>query len=189
MTPDLERQIQSRLTVKAGDTLTREQLDAIEGQAKQIDEHVWVVLAPSGGSVGFTLLFQAPSGRVGVVGGLAQAGAKSNGGAPAPPPPPPPPELQGIAQVSQTLASANVIQKVPPQYPAIAKSARVQGTVHLFAVIGPDGHVQQVFIADGPALLQTAAADAVKQWVYKPFQLNGQPATVATQVDVVFQLL
>jgi len=90
--------------------------------------------------------------------------------------------------VSRDLAQANILQKVPPQYPQLAMSARVQGTVQLSVVIGPDGHVEQAIPVGGPQMLRTAAADAVQQWVYKPFLMNGQPATVGTTVDIVFQL-
>jgi protein TonB len=73
-------------------------------------------------------------------------------------------------------------------YPAIAKSARIQGTVELAALIGPDGHVQQLTVTSGHPLLRQAALDAVKQWVYQPTLLNEKPVSVSTAVDVTFTL-
>jgi len=81
-----------------------------------------------------------------------------------------------------------VIKKVDPVYPAIAKTARVQGTVILAAVIGKDGTIQNLHVVSGHPLLQGAAMDAVKQWRYKPYILNGEPVEVDTQVVVNFTL-
>ena len=75
-----------------------------------------------------------------------------------------------------------------PAYPVIAKSARVQGTVRLDAVIGADGHIEDLKLVSGNPLLVEAAMKAVKQWTYRPTYLNGKPVRVATQIDVHFQL-
>lgn len=108
------------------------------------------------------------------------------------PPPPPPP---GMAQnqpsrikVGGGVQSAMVVSKTPPVYPQLAKSARVQGVVHLAVVIGTDGTVQEIHSLGGPALLIQAAMDAVREWVYKPTLLNGDPVAVETTVDVNFTL-
>jgi len=61
--------------------------------------------------------------------------------------------------------------------------------VRFEAVIGPDGHVLNLQVVSGPPLLISSAVDAVKQWVYKPTLLNGQPVTVITTVDVNYTLL
>ena len=81
-----------------------------------------------------------------------------------------------------------IVNKVPPVYPPVAKLARVEGTVHLAAVIGPDGTMKELHTLGGPALLIQAAMDAVKQWVYKPTLLNGEPVSVETTIDVNFTL-
>src|SRR5579864_2132253 len=82
------------------------------------------------------------------------------------------------------IAVANLIHKVDPVYPPIAKTARVQGTVVLHAIIGKDGVVKEVELVSGPPLLTRAAMDAVRQWSYKPTLLNGKPVEVDTTVTV-----
>jgi periplasmic protein TonB len=91
-------------------------------------------------------------------------------------------------RVSSGVTQGMVIRRVEPVYPAIAKTARVQGTVILQAVIGKDGAIQNLHVVSGHPLLQGAAMDAVKQWRYKPYILNGEPVVVDTQVEVHFTL-
>lgn len=86
------------------------------------------------------------------------------------------------------MQNAKLISKVEPVYPPMAKSARIQGTVELAALIGPDGHMQQLSVVSGHPLLRQAALDAVKEWVYEPTLLNGNPVAVSTKIDVVFSL-
>lgn len=144
------------------------------------------------------------SGVAGVVGGVAGgvAGGAAGGilggiigGIPtaAPPPPPPPPAVKKEAapqriRVGGLVQAAMVIKKIPPVYPQLAKSARVSGIVHLQAVIAKDGTIQELKVLGGPALLIQAAVDAVKQWVYRPTLLNGEPVQVETTIDVNFTL-
>ena len=89
------------------------------------------------------------------------------------------------APISNT---GNILKKVPPVYPPVARAARVQGTVLLHAIIGRDGHVENLDVVSGPPLLQGAAIDAVSQWVYKPYLVNGEPVRVETTVQVNFTL-
>ena len=84
--------------------------------------------------------------------------------------------------------NSRIISRVPAEYPAIAKLARVQGAVTFSVIVGPDGKVQNVQFVSGPAMLSQAGLDAVKQWVYQPFLLNGQPVTVQTTAIVNFVL-
>jgi TonB family protein len=91
-------------------------------------------------------------------------------------------------KVGGNVQSAMLVSKTPPVYPADAKAAGIQGSVHLSAIIGMDGTVQSVTVLDGPPELTQAATDAVKQWVYKPTVLNGNPAQVQTTIDVSFVL-
>ncbi|HEY1986333.1 MAG TPA: TonB family protein [Terracidiphilus sp.] len=79
-----------------------------------------------------------------------------------------------------------LVKKVSPVYPLEAKVARVQGTVVLNATINTAGEVAGVDVVSGPALLQTAAVEAVKQWQYRPFSFNGMPIEVETTIHVVF---
>jgi protein TonB len=81
-----------------------------------------------------------------------------------------------------------LIEHTPPVYPPIAKAARVSGTVVLQALIGKDGGIESLHVVSGPAMLQQAALDAVKSWVYRPYLLNGKPVEVETTVNVIFTL-
>lgn len=91
-------------------------------------------------------------------------------------------------RVGGGVMSAHLITKVAPVYPPEAKQAGTQGTVRLAVDIGPDGKVERLNAESGPDVLVQAAVEAVKQWVYKPTLLNGQPVEVATTVDVNFTL-
>jgi TonB family protein len=86
------------------------------------------------------------------------------------------------------MMAQNVISKVTPKYPPDAKKAGIQGTVVLDAVINKTGHVENLKVASGPNELQSSALDAVRQWTYKPFLLNGDPIDVATTISVVYTL-
>jgi TonB family protein len=85
-------------------------------------------------------------------------------------------------------APDRLISKVDPTYPVGARLARVQGTVVLDALIDKDGHVAWLRVLAGPERLQQPSLDAVKQWVYKTYLLNGQPAEVETEINLVFVL-
>jgi periplasmic protein TonB len=91
-------------------------------------------------------------------------------------------------KVGGNLQAANLIRKVMPIYPALAKSARLQGTVRFTATIGRDGTVRDLQVMSGPSILDQPAIDAVKQWLYRPTLLNGEPIEVITQIDVNFSL-
>jgi len=92
-------------------------------------------------------------------------------------------------RVSQGVTQGMVIRRVQPQYPQMAKIARVQGAVVLAAVIGKDGAIQNLHvISSASPLLNQSAIDAVKQWRYKPYILNGEPVEVDTTVTVNFSL-
>jgi periplasmic protein TonB len=91
-------------------------------------------------------------------------------------------------RVSQGVTAGLVIKRVNPVYPPLARTARVQGSVLLAAVIGKDGTIQNLHVVSGHPLLTQAALDAVRQWRYKPYILNGEPVEVDTQVTVNFTL-
>ena len=113
----------------------------------------------------------------GIIGGLAEA--------PPPPPPPPPP---APVRVGGNIKAPIKTKDVRPTYPTIAQSARVQGVVIIEATIGPDGRVQEAKVLRSIALLDSAALDAVKQWVFTPTTLNGVPVPVIMTVTVNFTL-
>lgn len=91
-------------------------------------------------------------------------------------------------RVSQGVSAGLLIRKVQPNYPPLARQARIQGTVILQAEISKEGTIQNLQLISGHAMLAPAAIEAVKQWRYKPYLLNGEPVAVETQVIVNFSL-
>jgi periplasmic protein TonB len=91
-------------------------------------------------------------------------------------------------RVSQGVTSGLLVKKVTPSYPPLARQARIQGAVVLHAVIGKDGKVQNLQVVSGHPMLTQSAIQAVKQWQYKPYFLNGQPVEVDTSITVNFSL-
>jgi len=83
---------------------------------------------------------------------------------------------------------AQPIFRPEPQYPPLARQARVSGTVQLEGVIGTDGHMRELRIVSGHPLLVRAALDAVSRWIYKPTLLNGDPVEVIAPITVTFHL-
>jgi periplasmic protein TonB len=143
-----------------------------------------------------------PSASAGVVGGVPGGVAGGSVGgviggiigsvpSAAPPPPPPPVEQKKAVQrirVGGQVQQANLIRQPKPIYPPLAKQARIQGVVRFEAIIGKDGTIQNLRLVSGHPLLVPAAQEAVKQWLYKPTLLNGEPVEVATVIDVNFTL-
>lgn len=129
----------------------------------------------------------------GPAGGAGRPGGpNSTGFTPLPPPPPPPPPqttaTASAVRVSSTLLTPTLLRHVPPVYPQQAKDNHVQGVVVLEASIRKDGTVENLKVINGPALLIQAAIEAVKQWVYNPVLLNGEPVIAVTTVTVNFAL-
>jgi len=122
----------------------------------------------------------------GVVGGVT--GGIVGGLDAAPPPPPPPPPPPAPVRVGGNIKPPTKTKDVRPVYPPIAQSARVQGVVIVEATIGPEGTVQEAKVLRSIPLLDQAALDAVKQWVFTPTTLNGQPVPVIMTVTVNFTL-
>ena len=102
--------------------------------------------------------------------------------------PPPPKPVQQRIRVGGNVQAASLVNRVTPTYPALARAARVSGTVVLHAIIGKDGTVQQLAVMSGPPLLVQSALEAVRQWRYRPTLLNGEPVEVDTTIEVVFTL-
>src|SRR3984957_8241137 len=90
--------------------------------------------------------------------------------------------------VSTGVSTGLLIKKVTPNYPQLAKQARIQGTVVLQAEISKEGTIQNLQLISGHPMLAPAAIEAVKQWRYKPYLLNGEPVAVETTVVVNFSL-
>ncbi len=91
-------------------------------------------------------------------------------------------------RVSQGVSQGLLVRRVQPNYPPLARQARIQGTVVLRAVISKDGSIENLTLVSGHPMLAPAAIDAVKQWKYKPYLLNGEPVEVDTEVLVNFTL-
>ena len=145
-----------------------------------------------------------PSTGVGVVGGIPGGVAGGSLGgvlggilntastlAPPPPPPkkaeaPPPPRR---VQIGGNVQAALLIYGPKPNYPPLAKQARISGTVHLHAFISKEGTIQSLtVIPPAHPLLAPAAVETVRTWRYKPTMLNGEPVEVETTIDVSFML-
>ena len=131
----------------------------------------------------------------GVLGGLL-------GGAPAivlPPPPPPPHEAKALpppeppapqrVQVSADIQEAKLLKMIRPEYPRVALTARVSGTVRLKAIIDAKGRIVELQIIEGHPFLVAAARSAVEKWRYSPTFLNGEAVEVATDIIVNFRLI
>jgi protein TonB len=109
------------------------------------------------------------------------------------PPPPLPPIVKPVppaapVRMTSEMVSAKNIRKILPIYPRLAVVTRVSGTVRLMGIIAKDGTIQQLQVVSGHPLLVQAAVDAVRQWLYSPTVLNGQPVEVIAPIDVVFTL-
>ena len=171
--PDQARaELLASLPVHEGETFTGEALPKISAAARQYDEHLNVSIMSAGpGEVEVAIV--APGAaipsrpRAGVAAAITAAGGSAN-------------------NANQPLPP--LIRQVQPLYPPLAKQARIQGMVRMNAVLAKDGTVQNVTVVSGHPLLIQAAIDAVKQWVYQPTLVNGQPVEVTTQINLNFTL-
>jgi protein TonB len=91
-------------------------------------------------------------------------------------------------RVSLGVSQGLLVKRVQPNYPPLARQARIQGTVLLQAEISKDGTIENLRLISGHPMLAPAAIEAVKQWRYRPYMLNGEPVAVETQVQVNFTL-
>jgi TonB family protein len=170
--PDqLSAELLASLPVHEGDEWNMDALQKASQAVKAFDEHLTMQLTtmertPSG-TTDMSLLIVAPGGQP------AQAATAA---------------VPGRIKVGANVQSALILSKVPPVYPALAKSAGVSGVVQLAAILAKDGTVQELHVLSGPPLLVQAAMDAVKQWVYRPTLLNGNPVEVETNIEINFTL-
>ena len=91
-------------------------------------------------------------------------------------------------RVSSGVVTGMLITKVQPPYPALAKSARVQGEVVLSAVISKQGTIENLQVESGHPMLIKAALEGVQQWRYRPYLVSGEPVEVETKIIVTFRL-
>jgi periplasmic protein TonB len=149
---------------------------------------------PSAGGVG--VVGGVPGGVAGGTPGGVLGGILGSIPSAAPPPPPPPvkkeeapkPVTPQRIRVGGNVQQAKLVRQPRPVYPPLAKQARIQGVVKLNAIISKDGTIQNLTVLSGHPLLVPSAMEAVKQWVYAPTLLNGEPVEVVTQIDVNFTL-
>ena len=157
------------------DRVSRRALSDFVEAVRKVDEHLSFAVMPSpDGPNSITVRISAPS----AFGGPRITADVANTA----------PAFPGAIPVGGRVQNNKLISKTDPVYPDMAKSARISGTVELKALIGPDGHMQQLSVISGHPLLRQAALDAVKNWVYEPTLLNGSPVSVSTTIDVIFTL-
>ncbi|HUO60506.1 MAG TPA: energy transducer TonB [Candidatus Acidoferrales bacterium] len=107
---------------------------------------------------------------------------------PDPPRPAPAPNVTSRTMRVSSLELGALVRKVEPVYPASARMARIQGPVKLHAVIDTAGRITSLQVLSGHPLLVSAAMDAVRQWRYRSYLLNGEPVPVETEITVNFNL-
>jgi periplasmic protein TonB len=123
-----------------------------------------------------------PGGQLGgVIGGIISQ-TSSLSAIPKFSPPTPPKRVR----VSQGITKGFLIQKIEPKYPSLALAARIWGQVVLQAIISKDGEIKELSLVSGHPVLAPAAIEAVRQWRYRPYLLNGAPVEVETTVTVTF---
>jgi periplasmic protein TonB len=102
------------------------------------------------------------------------------------------PKMQPVVpqrvRISQGVTSGMLIRRVEPTYPGLARTARISGNVVLKAIISKEGLIQDLQLVSGHPMLVPSAIDAVRQWRYRPYLLNGQPVEVETTITVIFTL-
>ena len=97
-------------------------------------------------------------------------------------------ENHAAAQAQMSPGSAQVVSRVNPTYPLLAKQMKVQGAVILEALISRTGSIQGIQVLSGPAILSEAAREAVKQWHFKPYYQGGKPVETAARITVNFTI-
>ena len=147
---------------------------------------------PDAPTVGSTTSAGVPGVNLPVVGAVPSAPVpppvRPNAPAPTPAAPAPsaPATTAGSPKQGGNIQSAVLISRKEPEYPKIAKQTGAKGVVTLNATIGKDGHIKTVKVVSGHPMLQNAAVEAVKQWIYKPTLLNGTPVETETQIMLNF---
>jgi protein TonB len=105
-----------------------------------------------------------------------------------PPAPPPPPAAPARYRIGGNVKPPIPVRRVDPVYPPLARTAHIEGVVELEGVIGADGRIHELKAKSGHMFLIPAALDAVRQWIYTPATLNGDPVEVIAPITVTFRL-
>jgi TonB family protein len=179
---ELRSKVEEAITVREGQSIRPDDIEQQRANVRKVDSHLTLAagwqstLAPGGraqepSKMMLTVLVRTPP-------------VSMEGMVPAPSGSVSPERIK----VGGNVAALNLIEKITPLYPPDAKLARIQGAVKFQAVIGKDGRIQDLQLISGHPLLAQSAQDAVRQWVYKPTLLNGNPVEVITQIDVNYTL-
>jgi TonB family protein len=200
-----EQELRALLPLSDGGTLTVDSWRKLEEAVQAYDEHLIIglgkvgtaevtinIIAPPGRATslagGVRWFSSAPGGQQrDVIGGVISGGPVASA-EPASPSADGKPPIPTRIRVGGNVQASKLTSQTPPEYPPLAKQARIQGVVKMEAIIDNDGKVVNVHILSGHPLLAPAAMEAVRQWQYAPTLLNGQPVQVLTQVDVNFTL-
>jgi protein TonB len=134
----------------------------------------------------------APGG--GRTDGMPREGSERD--APPPPPPTPAPVVKAVAtptpdqvvRLTSVLTQGRTIKKIEPSYPAIARQARIQGSVQVQIGISETGEVTDVTLLSGHPLLREAALQAARHWLFRPTELNGRPVRAIGVITFNFKL-
>ncbi len=173
---EAKNELMAQLPVHEGDVPTPETMMKMNDIVRKFDEHL--SMSTMGRSDGTEVRIMAPGAVIPrPVTALPEIVVKPD--APLPP---------GRIRQDASQMSARLVSKTAPVYPPLAKQARISGTVKLQAVIGKDGTVQNLTVISGHPLLVQGALDAVRNWVYYPTKLNGDPVEVLTEIDINFTL-
>lgn len=165
LSDSLKTELLGKLSVQPGDTIDAAARDRITKAVREFDEHLLVLFPPAG-----------PNGEIAVQ--IAVPNSKPQDA----------PSTPERIRVGGNVQQSQLIRQPRPVYPQQAKDIQLQGVVKFSAIIGKDGTVQQLDVIMGHPILVAPAMEAVRQWVYRPTLLNGNPVEVATQIDVNFTL-
>ena len=100
----------------------------------------------------------------------------------------PPPVTPKQVMVGGRVKMARLIHQVEPLYPPLARQMRASGVVELVGIIGTNGRIRELKLLSGSPLLAHAALEAVRQWIYEPTLLNGEPVELIATISVIFRL-
>lgn len=171
---ELRSKVEEAITLREGQPIRQQDIEQQRANVRKVDSHLTLAAGrrgPDPNKVTLTVLVRTPP-------------VSTEGMVPSPSTPATPERIR----VGGNVQAVNLIDKVTPLYPPDAKAARIQGVVKFQAIIGKDGHIVDLQLLSGHPLLAQSAMDAVRQWVYKPTLLNGNPVEVVTQIDVNYTL-
>jgi len=188
LSEELADRVRASLPVRVGDQFSTDDLARVRAALKEVDQHLTVAVRTNAPDAFLTVMLRPSElrGVAGVPGLLMQEGRVVSAPAPADFPS----SADGVQRirVGGNVEANNLIKKVTPLYPPLAKQARIQGTVRFNALIGADGSIISLQLVEGHPLLVQSAQQAVSQWLYKPTLLNGTAVEVVTQIDVNYTL-